>query len=154
MNTTDFGSPGGARSFAAQAGVGISDDSSIDPPAAAYLRRELNVVLDLQNDDEELKASCEWSGIMGFSRDGHPWVGQVDEELGGGGGLWVCGGYTGHGMPNAWLCGVAAADFILGKKKEEINLPVGYFVGEERVARARSYDEVWLADSKAFVDRR
>jgi glycine/D-amino acid oxidase-like deaminating enzyme len=144
---------GGARSFAAQAGVGVSDDSSIDLPAAAYLRRELNVVLDLQNEDEELEASFEWSGIMGFSRDGNPWVGPVDEQLGGGDGLWICAGYTGHGMPNAWLCGVAAANFVLGTKQEDIDLPAGYFVNGERVVTARSYDEVWLADSKAFVDR-
>ena len=139
---------GGARSYAVGAGVGISDDSSIDKPAAAYLRRELNVVLDLQNNDEELPASYEWSGIMGFSRDGYPWVGPVAE-----GGLWVCAGFTGHGMPNAWLCGKAAAEMLLGKERKEIDLPEQYFITSERIAKARMMDEVWLADSKAFVDR-
>lgn len=39
-----------------------------------------------------------WSGIMGFSEDGFPWVGPVSEELGGGQGQWICAGYTGEGI--------------------------------------------------------
>jgi len=143
---------GGARSYAAHAGIGVSDDSSIDEPAASYLRNELNVVLDLQNNDKELKATFEWSGIMGYSRDGHPWVGQVSEDLGlgGGKGLWVAAGYTGHGMPNTWLSGVAAVDLILGEEKSQVDLPAAYAISAERVAKARTYDEVWLADSRAL----
>jgi glycine/D-amino acid oxidase-like deaminating enzyme len=141
---------GGGRSHATNAGVGVSDDSHIDPLAAAYLRRELNVVFDLKNEDKELEATWEWSGIMGYSRDGHPWVGEVGDEVGvgGGKGLWICGGFTGHGMPNAWLCGKAVVDMVMGSE-EDGDLPSGYKLSRERVERARSYDEVWLADSKA-----
>jgi glycine/D-amino acid oxidase-like deaminating enzyme len=141
---------GGGRSYAAHAGVGVSDDSHIDPPVAAYLRRELSIMLDLKNDGKELEARSEWSGIMGYSRDGHPWVGEVREELGlgGGKGLWLCGGFTGHGMPNAWLCGKAVVDLIMGCEKD-VDVPNGYKLTRERVELARSYDEVWLADSRA-----
>jgi glycine/D-amino acid oxidase-like deaminating enzyme len=141
---------GGGRSNAAHAGVGVSDDSHIDPPAAAYLRRELNNLLDLKNDGEDLEATWEWSGIMGYSRDEHPWVGEVCEEVGvgGGEGLWVCAGFTGHGMPNTWLCGKAVVDLIMGAEKD-VDLPYGYRLTKERVARARTYDEVWLADCRA-----
>ena len=38
---------------------------------------------------------------MGFSRDSHPWVG----ELPGSANVYIAAGYTGHGMPNTWLCG-------------------------------------------------
>lgn len=140
---------GGGRSYASGAGVGVSDDSSIDPPAAAYLRREINFVLDLKHDKRELKASYEWSGIMGFSRDGLPWVGEVSEELGlgGGKGLFVSGGFTGHGMPNAWLCGRAAVGLMLEKK--DIDLPGSYRLTKERLAKARALDEVAVADAKA-----
>lgn len=130
--------------------MGVSDDSSIDPPAAAYLRSELNVVLDLQNDDEELPASFEWSGIMGYSRDGHPWVGEVCERFGCKEGMFVCAGFSGHGMPNTWLSAAAAAGMLLGKSIEEVDLPASYFLGEYRMETARSYDEVWLADKNAF----
>ena len=37
-----------------------------------------------------------WTGIMGYSADDAPWVGKVP---GMGGGVWMMGGYTGHGMP-------------------------------------------------------
>ncbi|KAF4628270.1 hypothetical protein G7Y89_g9890 [Cudoniella acicularis] len=144
---------GGGRSYAAKSGVGVSDDSSIDEPAAAYLRQELNVVLDLQNKDHELEATYEWSGIMGYSRDGHPWVGEVNDELdlGGGAGLWLCGGFTGHGMPNTCLCAKAAVELMMGMKEEEVDLPQSYRVNRERVERARSLDEVHIADEKGIA---
>lgn len=140
---------GGGRSYASQAGVGVSDDSSIDPPAAAYLRRELNVVLDLQHDDKELEASYEWSGIMGYSRDEHPWVGEVSEDLGlgGGKGLFVSGGFTGHGMPNTWLSAKAAVGLMMGNN--EVDLPSSYYLTKERLERARALNEVAIADAKA-----
>lgn len=42
---------------------------------------------------------------MGFSRDEHPWVGQVPDKSG----LYISAGYTGHGMVNTWLCGKTVA---------------------------------------------
>lgn len=139
---------GGGRAYASSAGVGVSDDSSIDDPAAAYLRRELNIVLDLGNDDEELRASYEWSGIMGFSRDERPWVGAVSEELGGGRGFWISAGFTGHGMPNTPLCAKAAVDLILGRREEVVDLPEAYKINRTRLEAARMLDEVAIADSK------
>jgi glycine/D-amino acid oxidase-like deaminating enzyme len=141
---------GGGRSYAANAGLGVSDDSSIDAPAAAYLRRELNVVLDLQNSDHELEASYEWSGIMGYSRDGHPWVGEVSEDvgLGGGKGLFVCAGFTGHGMPNTCLSAKAAVELMLGRDGD---VPACYKLSKERVERARELDEVAVADAKGSL---
>ena len=83
---------GGGRNISP--GVGISNDSLIDESTAAYLGRELNVVLDLQNNDQELEANYEWSGIMGFSRDGYPWVGSATEPGTADEGLWVCAGVS------------------------------------------------------------
>jgi len=144
---------GGGRSYAANAGLGVSDDSSIDPPAAAYLRQEISIVLDLMNDKKELKASYEWSGIMGYSRDDRPWVGEVSEDfgLGGGKGLWICAGYTGHGMPNASGCAKAAVQMMLGTSAEDVDLPGAYRLTKKRVAKARTYDEVQIADSKGLL---
>ena len=143
---------GGGRSYATDAGVGVSDDSSIDPPAAAYLRRELNVLLDLQNEDKELEATYEWSGIMGYSRDGRPWVGEVVEELGlgGGSGLWICAGFTGHGMPNTHLSAKAAVQMMMGKSAKDIDLPGMYHLSKQRVETARTFDEVKIADAKGL----
>jgi glycine/D-amino acid oxidase-like deaminating enzyme len=141
---------GGGRSYAANAGLGVFDDSSIDLPAAEYLRTGINTVVDIKSEEEELKASYEWSGIMGYSRDERPWVGEVTEDLGlgGGKGLWVSAGFTGHGMPNAFLSGKAAVDMILGKKGDEVDLPCAYRLSKERVVEARMLDEVHIADAK------
>ncbi len=44
-----------------------------------------------------------WSGIMGFTRDGLPLVGPIDAVSGGSGGrVWLCAGFTGHGMSMAY----------------------------------------------------
>ncbi|KAJ8066902.1 hypothetical protein OCU04_004287 [Sclerotinia nivalis] len=137
---------GGGRQYAAQAGMGVFDDSSIDPPAADYLRRELPRALNLHNDQEELKATYEWSGIMGFSRDNWPWVGNVSEKLGGGDGLYVCAGFTGHGMPTARLSAKAVVGLMMGEEVESVDLPGRYVLSEERVEKARMLDVVKVAD--------
>ncbi|KAK0108169.1 hypothetical protein ONS95_002991 [Cadophora gregata] len=141
---------GGGRSYAANAGLGVSDDSSIDLPAAEYLRKEITVIVDIKSEEKKLKATYEWSGIMGYSRDDRPWVGEVTEELGlgGGEGLFVCAGFTGHGMPNTCLSGKAAVELILGRKSEEVDLPESYRLSRERVVKARMLDEVHIVDAK------
>jgi hypothetical protein len=131
---------GGGRQYAKDFGVGVSDDSAVDQPAADYLRQALNRVLDIQGNGDELKASHEWSGIMGFSRDGHPWVGEVPKELGGGGGLWMCAGFTGHGMPNASLCAKAVVDMTMGRSIDEVHLPLEFQLSTERVQSANKVD--------------
>lgn len=105
--------------------------------------------------DLEFKASHEWTGIMGFSRDDLPWVGEVPACLlphttkqeqedplasslssaflhpedkpntsqamttqashvhdSDSTGLFLAAGYTGHGMPNTWLCGASVAHML------------------------------------------
>jgi len=94
---------GGGRSKARYEGVNVDNDDAIDPPAAEYLRTKLPEVLDTggnANDaidssinGRELSAKKEWTGIMGFSRDGHPWVGAVPDAPG----LWLAAAYTGSG---------------------------------------------------------
>jgi glycine/D-amino acid oxidase-like deaminating enzyme len=109
---------GGGRRVAARRGVGVSDDSTCDGKAAKYLRTMVPRVMDLElprdevakaqasapegweyaevlkgDAEKNLDVEAEWTGIMGFSRDGCPWVGSVPSREG----LWVCAGYTGHG---------------------------------------------------------
>ncbi|MEM7755479.1 MAG: FAD-binding oxidoreductase [Planctomycetota bacterium] len=51
-----------------------------------------------------------WSGVMGFSPNGLPIVGPtIDDER-----VWVCGGFTGHGMSIGHLAGRRAAAAMLG----------------------------------------
>ncbi|KAL7623172.1 hypothetical protein AAE478_006853 [Parahypoxylon ruwenzoriense] len=168
---------GGGRQHAKKRGIGVWDDSTIDESVAWYLRGELGSVVDLsprhgagtrepqtgeKSKDEEklppppskkqdLEPTYEWTGIMGYSRDGHPWVGGVPESLGGGDGLWVCAGYTGHGMPNAVLSAKAVVDMLVGGDDAEIDLPPEYELTENRVAAARLEDEVAEVDEKGSL---
>jgi glycine/D-amino acid oxidase-like deaminating enzyme len=150
----DVPNPGGHLMFGGGRGaghlptLGVSDDSVIDEDSARYLRETLLEVLTLDGETDglkELKAAAQWTGIMGYSRDDHPWVGKVPEKQG----LWLAGGYTGHGMPNGTLCGKAVVDMVLGELEgrdvsevvQEMvsagGLPASYVISEERIERAR-----------------
>ncbi|KAH7075283.1 FAD dependent oxidoreductase-like protein [Paraphoma chrysanthemicola] len=146
--------PGGHLMFGGGRGAGklpsmaVSDDSVIDEGAARYLRGALLKVLELDGETaglDELQAAAQWTGIMGYSRDDHPWVGKVPDEEG----LWVCGGYTGHGMPNGTLCGKAVVEMVLGELEgknlgelqeqmvKDGDMPRSYVLSQERIERAR-----------------
>ncbi|KAL2157010.1 hypothetical protein VTH06DRAFT_8613 [Thermothelomyces fergusii] len=189
---------GGGRRLARRLGVGEWRDDEVEPDVAGYLRRELCPPLDLsptvdaekgdgeEEGDEgkekkkkkrksgglELEASFEWTGVMGYSRDRHAWVGPVPESLGGGGpggGLWVCAGYTGHGMPAAALSarevarqmsaswdgkGVAQGEEVEGDGDGKVRLPREFVLDEERVERARGLPQLtqgWEATNFATL---
>lgn len=123
---------GGGRGAGNLPSIGVSDDSIIDTHSAAYLRRALLSVLELDGDTQgvkELEAVAQWTGIMGYSRDDHPWVGEVPGRKG----VWVCAGYTGHGMPNGTLCGKAVVDMLLGVEAD--GLDGREDMGESRLER-------------------
>jgi glycine/D-amino acid oxidase-like deaminating enzyme len=155
---------GGGRDYATAPTVGVSDDDEIDPATSAHLKAILPQVLDLHpstGDDhveaekekkknDAIDAVFEWSGIMGFSRDGHPWVGRVPSSVGGGNGLWLCAGYTGHGMPQAALCAKAVVEMMGGTDYGDIDLPRSFFLTDERIHAARNLDEVRVADTKGI----
>lgn len=171
---------GGGRGSATYNCVGEWRDDIVDPGEAAYLRRTLPTVLELggtlprwadgkeakaggndgrdEKQAQELIASHQWTGIKGFSRDDAPWVGKVPGEEGKGKGLWLCAGYSGHGMPNATLCAKAVVEMVLGEEQEAVkgngegdgrayedccerliesgDLPREYCLTEERLRRA------------------
>lgn len=165
---------GGGRDFASpNCGVGIWQDDNIDEQVSTYLRGHLSPPLDLQPDPEDnddsvgfgmgeekeralLRATYQWTGIMGFTRDHHPLVGPVPATLLPGsdldnsraaaqsekdynrtGGVWVCAGYNGHGMPLAPLSARAVVEQVLGLSS--VGLPQEFELTEERVWFCREY---------------
>jgi glycine/D-amino acid oxidase-like deaminating enzyme len=88
-----------------------------------------------------------WTGNMGFSADGLPWVGQLpgsvtrrapDSKKTNAGAEWVCAGFCGEGMVQAWLSGKALATMLL-KKDGQDGADLSWFpeqllVTEERIA--------------------
>lgn len=147
-------------------GAGAADDSIVDPDTVKYLQKVLLDMLRLPGKTEgltKLKADYAWSGIMGFSRDCQPWVGQIP----GSDGLWVCAGYTGHGMPNATLCAKGVVDMLLHAEEghnvsalqkdmvEDGRIPPTYVLTEERMREALGLPTVQIqeaTDCMGFVD--
>lgn len=126
---------GGERMVTADSGEGVSNDDEIDPVVGERLKQALN--RSLSGFPEKMESSYEWTGIMGFSGDGDPWVGKVPEALGGGEGLWISAGYTGHGMPVAARAGVAIAERLLARENA-IEIPEQWTPTEERAARIKT----------------
>lgn len=56
-----------------------------------------------------------WSGIMGYSADDHPFIGQYPGKEG----LWLDASFQGHGMVLCWLCAKAVCQMILGTEKQD-----------------------------------
>ncbi|EXJ93429.1 hypothetical protein A1O1_01821 [Capronia coronata CBS 617.96] len=236
---------GGGRNLAHGNGVGVSDDSYVEPGVELYLRSlpdRLNLYGDgkedeIGNEDESeairtdnsnsnnssnssrtldghnttdstdtinannndnpssppsssglLDIAASWTGIIGSSADGHPWVGPVpptttlrsastlqsgdrsprsrglsllssesnstsatNPSPGQSTGLFLCAGYSGHGMTNAGGCGryvaglvkaslqqstVGKGDHFANETTTNWTVPSKYMLTEERMAKA------------------
>lgn len=61
---------------------------------------------------DDAKVDQVWTGIIGWSCDDLPWVGPVpNHPL-----VYVCGGFSGHGLTQTFLCGKAVAQMAIGQK--------------------------------------
>lgn len=136
--------------------LGVSDDLVINEDVAKYLRTTLPRALG--TGDAELEAVHQWTGIMGFSRDNSPFVGPVPGYEG----VLIAAGYTGHGMPNAWLCGAAVAVMAQQEGDEEvvvraavedarIKLPRAYVLDQTRLERVSRLKSVAEQDEMGFL---
>ncbi|KAL0466792.1 FAD dependent oxidoreductase [Neurospora intermedia] len=157
---------GGARSHAENKAVGVWQDDEVERGVATYLRQNLapyplDLTLDKTgstptdtptegNETTELEATHQWTGIMGFSRDSSPWVGRVPESLGGGDNLYICAGYTGHGMPQAALAARMIVEEITGKPfaDDGLKLPQEMALTEERVRWVRENTKTLLKEQQ------
>lgn len=128
---------GGGRKLARHQGVGVDNDDDLDKPVAKYLRTKLHEFMDTKEEgildysyssysssesgaESQLDAVSGWTGIMGHSCDGAPWVGAVPDSPG----LWISAGFTGHGMPNAPLSAQYVARLII---LDELNFSSDHF---------------------------
>ncbi|KAF7340420.1 Nucleotide-binding domain-containing protein [Mycena venus] len=149
---------GGRAEAAMMDNIGVADDSETDFEVTAYLGGALeryfepgwgeegsgsatgSATASTMNEDKadanqehewgagRMKAA--WSGILGLSADGQPWIGRVPRGVSGreepskvvndnlslaSPGEWIAAGFTGEGMTHAWLSGVALARMVLGE---------------------------------------
>ncbi|KAF7590830.1 hypothetical protein BBP40_002299 [Aspergillus hancockii] len=138
---------GGGFAQGGIADLGISTDSELSLYCDIHLSGALSAVFGRQNWGHVPGSdTMMWTGNMGFSADGLPWVGRwpldggSNEELTKeGGAQWICCGFSGEGMVNAWLCGKAVARMVsmhdrgLSRSDELSWFPKRMLVTEERI---------------------
>ncbi|EDP50890.1 hypothetical protein KXX16_001335 [Aspergillus fumigatus] len=104
--------------------LGVSTDSELSLYADIHLSGALSAVFGHENWGAVPVRAVEqmWTGIMGFSADGFPWVGRLPGSLArrsqdaqeGRSAEWVSAAFSGEGMVLAWLCGKALGMMLLG----------------------------------------
>ncbi|OLN96000.1 putative oxidoreductase OrdL 2 [Colletotrichum chlorophyti] len=111
---------------------GTTNDAQLNPVISSYLHETTPRYFGANwgDDDPEGRVRAEWTGIMGFSPDGFPFVGEVPGEDG----LWVCAGFQGHGMVLCWMCAKGLVALLEGSGQEELR---EWFPDAFRVTSAR-----------------
>ncbi|KAK4570099.1 hypothetical protein LTR86_003069 [Recurvomyces mirabilis] len=93
-----------------------------------------------------------WTGIMGYSNDGFPYVGPVYGKPG----QYICAGFTGHGMPQIFLSAKAIAEMVTaGVSAAEVDLPLPYHTSPDRWSRQGTHASLqqWQAVSERAATR-
>ena len=104
---------GGMRWKAQTAGkeVAVCDDSKIDCSVSESLSSPLINLFPALKDEPDFKIDYEWTGIMGYSVDNYPLIGQVgSDDL-----EWIAAGYSGNGMPQCFGAAKAVSEMITGR---------------------------------------
>lgn len=116
---------------------GTVDDSSLNPKVSTYLRSSLTGYFGTENwgEAQESEADArivqEWTGIMGATADGRPFVGGVPGKKG----LWISAGFNGHGMVLCLKSAEALVQIMLEKGDSGVPdwFPASFFITEERL---------------------
>ena len=114
---------------------GTTDDGTVNEGISEYLRESTPRYFGpgWGEDDPEGRTRREWTGIMGFSPDGFPLVGEVPGERG----LWASCSFQGHGMVLCWMCARALVEMMEGRDGHELSewFPDVFRMTEERLAQ-------------------
>lgn len=89
---------------------------------------------------ENTKAEVQkiWTGVMGYSYDSNPHVGEVPGKPG----QFILSGLNGHGMPVIWLSAEGLADMLHhGRAFEDTKLPRAFKTTQERIDKAKAGPE-------------
>ncbi|KAF8645987.1 hypothetical protein AX16_007414 [Volvariella volvacea WC 439] len=107
---------GGRESSGPEFEYNETDDSKLHPRVGQALRAFLPALFPGRF-EEGREPEMEWTGIMGYTKDGDPFVGPVRAEAPGEvdafKGQYISAGYTGHGMPRAYACAEAVAGMVI-----------------------------------------
>ncbi|KAJ5758541.1 hypothetical protein N7520_005697 [Penicillium odoratum] len=112
----------------------ISDDSHVLEPAVRYFDGYMQRNF-MGWEDSHAYTDRVWTGIMGYSSDGLPHVGQVP----GHDGQYILAGFTGHGMPQIFLAAEGIAKMVVeGMNFEDTGLPRLFKTTSTRIEMGQS----------------
>ncbi|KAF2482336.1 FAD dependent oxidoreductase [Neohortaea acidophila] len=95
-------------------------------------------------EDSEAYTDKVWTGIMGYTDDGFPYVGNVPGKQG----QFVVAGFSGHGMPQVFLSAKAVASMIADDARlEDVDLPQLYHSTSERFASKQRHISLQAFDA-------
>ncbi|KAI1472933.1 FAD dependent oxidoreductase [Daldinia caldariorum] len=129
---------GGALSKAVAEGLeeyGTTDDTTLNEDIVKALEDSLPRYFgdNWGEDNPDGRIRNAWTGIMGYSPDGLPFVGEVPGEKD----LWVSTSFQGHGMVLCWMCARALTVMMNSRPEEDEELnswfPEVYRITEERM---------------------
>ncbi|KAH7177066.1 FAD dependent oxidoreductase [Dactylonectria macrodidyma] len=81
----------------------------------------------------EADYSHKWSGIIGLSADGVPFIGQLPGLPG----QWICAGHHGHGMARIFTAAPGLVKLMGGSSWADTQLPEVYEINPSRIKRLR-----------------
>jgi len=113
---------------------GNTDDTDLNPEISKYLEQSLKTYFgeNWGDDDPKTRVKKDWTGIMGITGDGEPFVGEVPGMQG----CWICAGFNGNGESSSCLL---IAFFLLFRAIDaEIRLRDGSMF--EKCRSAHTYD--------------
>ncbi|TIA01824.1 FAD dependent oxidoreductase superfamily [Aureobasidium pullulans] len=89
---------------------------------------------------ENTKAEVQkiWTGVMGYSYDSNPHIGEVPGKSG----QYILSAFNGHGMPVIWLAAKGVAEMLhSGKSFEDTEVPKAFKTTQERIDRTKAGPE-------------
>jgi glycine/D-amino acid oxidase-like deaminating enzyme len=113
---------------------GTVDDTSINASISRYLNGSLVGYFGSENwgktpEDGSTRILHEWTGIMGTTADGRPFVGEVPGLKG----VWISAGFNGHGMVLAAKCASALVQMVKSPTGIIDWFPQSFILAEQRI---------------------
>ena len=112
---------------------GTTNDANVDPDILNYLEENTQSYFGSNwgQDHPEGRVRTAWTGIMGYSADGFPFVGEMPDASG----LYITASFQGSGMVLAFLCAHAVALMIRGEDDEKLDswFPKSFRMRPERM---------------------
>lgn len=113
---------------------GTTDDTALNDTISSYLYDTTPRYFgdSWGRDHPDGRVRKEWTGIMGYSPDGFPLVGEVPGQQG----LWASCSFQGHGMVLCWMCARALAQMIRGQDEGlDEWFPKAFRITEQRMEK-------------------